>query len=199
LSLLRLPSSGIRALILRDDFPGFRARVTDGVLQLGLHEWQVTYEERSGSDTLFRTLLHEHLHARHPASADAHAEARAWRGYEEGFADGFADLLVREKAGLRPDNVSYPYYVQAYITLAVACDLNVETLWRAVWAHRPGTVREHLVRVLAMLREATTGNTLTVRQEQGLQANADRVFSSQRFRDRPNEREMLHAWKLFVP
>src|SRR5215207_6157944 len=57
----------------------------------------------NGSDTVFRALVHESLHARSLPTMDAIAEDRSVRGYEEGLVDGLADLLVREKALMSPD------------------------------------------------------------------------------------------------
>jgi hypothetical protein len=146
-------------------------------------------------DDFFRTWVHESLHARQPYSSHAAIEYRQHRGYEEGMVEGLARLATRDKAGMRPLELSYAFYVGAYRTLAVVVGTDVERLWRGLWAYRTGEVRVAFGRVVDAAVQAATGRPMTPPQYARLQTAADRLFGTPRSGDRPNESALVALWR----
>jgi hypothetical protein len=112
--------------------------------------------------------------------------------------ESLARLVVRDKAGLRPLEVSYAYYVAAYRTLAVSAGVDVEPLLRALWQHATGTVRGGFVDELDTLRRRATGQGLVGAQRGRLQAIADQVFSTARIHWQPIDDEMERRWRMVL-
>lgn len=106
------------------------------------------------------------------------ADLRGSRGYEEGLVEGLAQLVMRERAGMSPLDVSYPYYVAAYRAVAAVMGIDLEALWRALWVYPTGGVRREFVDVIDRMRSHALGQAMTQRQRDRLQALADRAFAS---------------------
>jgi len=155
-----------------------------------------TVRVRRQADDSFRTWVHESLHARQPYGARALGEIRTHQGYEEGMVEGLARLATRVKAGMRPREASYDYYVVAYRALAASAGVDVEALWRGLWQHAPGEVREAFVRVVDTLRAGTVGEVLLPVQRGRLLAVADQLFASARKNDPPAAGAAAALWKV---
>lgn len=163
----------------------------------GEHIRSLTLHPR-GPDTTFKTWLHESLHTRQPYSDNYANEYRHHRGFEEGMVEGLALHLVRDKARMDPLAETYRAYVAAYNTLARVVGVNAEHLRRALWSYPAGQVRGALVPTLDTLRREVTGQPLTSVQRQRIRGMADRMFSSDRLWDRPDERAMIAVWRTVL-
>jgi hypothetical protein len=100
---------------------------------------------RGNPDAVFKTWLHESLHARAPFSHNREpmAEYRPHPGYEEGLVDGLVRVIGLNLAGLSFAS-EYEDYVMAYERLANALEITPISLWRALWRYPFGEVREAL-------------------------------------------------------
>lgn len=145
-------------------------------------------------DDSARTWVHESLHARLAYAEDAAREHRPFKGYEEGMAEGLARLIVQEKAGMRPSEASYAYFVYAYRTLTGAFGIDVERLWRELWRFPVGRVRESFPDVVSRLAAERTA-PLTSAQQGRLRAVADTLFATSRMNQMPHEGALMAAWR----
>ncbi|MGH2350067.1 MAG: hypothetical protein ACRDI2_21640 [Chloroflexota bacterium] len=160
---------------------GWIGRVTpDGRILFDIDEMRHYVTVARQPDRIFHTWVHESHHARCPASLNRRSEYVNWPGYEEGMAEGLARVVTGTKAGMAVADLSYEYYVQAYRSLAVSAGFDVGGLWRALWLHPPGDVREHLVSIVDAGWRERTGETLNPTQRSRLRAVADRVFMPRR-------------------
>jgi hypothetical protein len=145
---------------------------------------------RDRADRLFKTWLHESLHARALPVLGVAAERRDFRGYEEGLAEGIARLITHEKAAIPHFEAAYTYYVEAYRTLAVVLGLDLETLWRQLWTYAPGAVRDGLTTLVDQY-VGTASRTPAM-------ALADAFFDTGRLADEPDPDVMLRAWTVVI-
>ena len=146
-------------------------------------------------DTVFRTWVHESLHARQRHAVSPDTESRSVRGYEEGLVEGLARRITRDKAGMNPLEPSYDYYVQAYRCLARLLGDDVEQLWRELWRFPTGQVRLEFVGVVLGRLRRISGYAMTAIQRSRLQVVADRFFSTSRLWDQPDEGTMIQVWR----
>jgi hypothetical protein len=145
-------------------------------------------------DVLFQTWAHESLHARLPYSIEAHAEQREFRGFEEGLAESLARLVMR-KAGISPPQSSYTFYVAAYRVLASQLGGGAEQLLRELWKYPTGNVRAAFPAGVGRLWRDMAGHSLTTEQTMRLRRVADRLLSTSRQRDEPDEGVMARLWE----
>jgi hypothetical protein len=124
---------------------------------------------------VFRTWVHESIHARQPFSQGYQEESRVASGYEEGLAEGLARLVTRDRAGIAIREQSYTVYVAAYQALADVLAISAETLWRGLWELPPGGVRRSFLDVVV-----NGFGHLTNRQLRALRLRAETVFATSR-------------------
>jgi hypothetical protein len=142
------------------------------------------------ADRVFKTWVHESIHARALPVVGAAAERRDLRGYEEGLAEGLARLIVHDKAGIPSLEAAYTYYVDAYRTLATALGIEVEWLWHELWTYAPGEVRGGFPEMLGRCLDPSSSAAVRLR----LMARADTVFQTGRLRDVPAPDILLRGW-----
>ena len=143
-------------------------------------------------DSVFRTWVHESIHARAPFPASFYEdEWRRWRGYEEGLAEGLARLIVRNWGRMEPLDLAYDSYVRAYRALARVIGVDVGLLWTALYRHRNGHVRARLPAVIARFqsqrgsRQPDPSRVLSV---------ADSLFDSAGVESTMRSSEMTDRW-----
>jgi hypothetical protein len=129
-------------------------------------------------DDVFRTWLHESIHARQPFAPSFRAESRLAAGYEEGLAEGLARRIIRAQPGMQPVEHTYGRYVAAYEALAARLDCPPDLLWRRLWAAPAGAVRAVFPGIVGDLWLTKAGRRLGERQRILLSTRADVVFSS---------------------
>ncbi len=145
------------------------------------------------ADSVFRTWVHESVHARAPFPASFYEdEWRQWKGYEEGLAEGLARLITRDKARMDPLSFAYDGYVRAYRSLARSLGVSVELLWTLLYAHRNGRVRAALPEVVRRIRfEQGTAEP----DPRRLLSTADRVFHSAEAESSVRSSEIDEGWR----
>jgi hypothetical protein len=194
-----LPRGPVAAVQVVDaDSRWLGQKTPECVLQLagdGLHQLVRQYGE---PDRFFRTWVHESLHARQPYAPRAAIEQRQTRGYEEGMVEGLARLVLVGKARIPHAGGSYEYYVTAYTTLARILIVDVEILWRELWRHRTGEVREVFAETVDQLRFLAAGVRLSDSDRGRLLAVADTVFGSDRARARPEPSLLEALWRTVL-
>lgn len=192
-SLLRLDEAivkGMRAL-------GFRRGRTQGVLiadlgslevrgrktpdcYIGINEsfFHLMLGERGTPDGIFKTWIHESLHARRPYAPEPvrAVEYPSYQGYEEGLVEGIAQWMVRDQAGMAYVE-AYPAFISAYEALAATLAVNVVDVWRSLYSHPFGAVREAFPRVIGNLWYNRTGRRIS---EAMLRERADSFFANRR-------------------
>jgi hypothetical protein len=146
------------------------------------------------ADRLFKTWLHESLHARALPVLGVAAERRDFRGYEEGLSEGIARLVTHEKAAIPHFEAAYTYYVEAYHTLAVVLGLDLETLWRQLWTYAPGAVRDGLMTLVDRYLESSARTA----SRTSIMALADALFATRRLADEPDPDMMIRAWTSVI-
>jgi hypothetical protein len=196
LKALDLPRGRLNGLRIEEGRPHFvGAKLPACVLVLsaeGMREW---IRGRREPDVVFRTWIHESLHARLPIDPRAMSEHRQTEGYEEGLVEGLSRIITLERASLRlTADLPYTYYVQGYATLARAINVGAEQLWRELWRYPMGGVRAAFVDVIDHLRQGSTGAPMAEAQRLRLLGVADAVFSSTRRGWMPNAAAMSRAW-----
>jgi hypothetical protein len=120
--------------------------------------------EADRSDSALRTWIHESLHARHPYSPGFDREWREHRGFEEGLTEGLTRLIVVDSLRLHPVVASYHFYVAAYRALARVLEVDVEQLWRAIWAYPAGDISAMLLPIVERILMERGRASLTVAQ-----------------------------------
>jgi hypothetical protein len=198
LRALGLPRGPVRRVSLDAGFdvvaPSGRKQA-DCTLVINGNLLEALLADPRGPDTTFRTWIHESIHARQPFAAGHESEYRRHRGYEEGLAEGLARLVVRVKAGMDPRESSYQYYITAYRGLTRAFDIDLEQLWRRLWARPLGQVRASFVHGVDDLRAERTGDGFAAVQRERLLAIADRLFDSDRANHLGDEDAMMRLWR----
>lgn len=129
-------------------------------------------------DDVFRTWLHESIHARHPFAPSFREESRLAAGYEEGLAEGLARRILRAQPGMRLIEHSFGRYVAAYEALAASLSCPPDRLWRRLWTAPAGAVRHVFLNVVDDQWLATSGRPLSQRQRILIRGRAEVVFST---------------------
>jgi hypothetical protein len=195
LRLLDLPRGRIGQLIPSASQSIAGRKIPECDLEIGMPTMRAISGSDRGSDTTFRTWVHESIHARHPY-ADGHlSEYRVWIGYEEGLAEGLARIVVRGRAGLDPFQPTYNFHVAVYETLAEAAGVDYEDLLRLLWRQPAGRVRAGLVDAIDEGRRARSLPALTDDQRDKLMVAADRQFMSENSVREPSRQVMLILWR----
>jgi hypothetical protein len=125
---------------------------------------------------IWKTWVHERIHARLPFAPDTGAEFASFNGYEDGFAEMLARFVTVEQARLTIRTGSYDYYVQAYEMLVRAGGIDPQLLWAKLYQCQPGSIRKEFPRILGELR----GRDYSGSEKEILQL-ADQLFA------KPNE------------
>jgi hypothetical protein len=198
LEALGYPRGRVRGVVIDDAGrlgPTGRKTVDCTLVIYGDRLRQILGDER-GPDAVFKTWVHESIHARQPYAPGHHREYGQFPGYEEGLAEGLAGLIVREKAGMVPPGQSYRWYVAAYRGAATVFRIDVVALWGRLWERPLGEARAAFVDAVDLLRQQGGAAALTPPQRVNLQVMGDRVFSSARTNDPPNERAIMDLWRV---
>jgi hypothetical protein len=151
---------------------------------------------RAQPDSMWRTWVHESIHARQAYSPRAGDEYRLTPGYEEGLVEGLTQITTRDHAGIAIVAGRFDYYVQAYRTLIRALELEVNDVWRALWQYPAGEVRAALLTTVERIRRGSGGPDLTASHRRRLTAIADQLFGVARARGEPDERAMMALWEV---
>jgi hypothetical protein len=101
---------------------------------------------------VWKTWVHERIHARRPFAPGAAAELDFFNGYEDGFAEMLARHITVEQARMTIRTGSYDYYVQAYEMLVRAAGVEPVDLWVELYRCHPGSIRSELPGILGQLR-----------------------------------------------
>lgn len=126
-------------------------------------------------DSVWRTWVHESLHAR--AKFDMrHGIYAHSPGFEEGPVEGFARLITRELAGMEPDTPAYGSYVAACVTLAGRLDVTPDRLYRHLLKNNFDDLERNFVGAVASLM-AEEGRPIEDATLAKLRAVAAEVFS----------------------
>lgn len=150
---------------------------------------------RSGGkpDSVFRTWVHESIHARIPFPASFYEdEWKRWKGYEEGLAEGLARLITRNWARMDPLNLAYDGYVRAYRALARALGVDIGLIWGSLYGHRNGQVRDRLPTVVGRVRSDAGGRLLDPSRVLSV---ADELFDSARDESVVRSSDMVNRWR----
>lgn len=154
------------------------------------------FEIHNRPDSIFRTWIHESLHARQPFTAEEFlAEADEFKGYEEGLVEGLARIVVREKAAMETVDLAYDRYVRAYRTLAGILGTPPEHLWRELWAAGNGHVRAAFPAAIAGQLRSTRGQPLTAGAAAEMHQAADLLFATGRENEDLTDSQMERIWR----
>ncbi|MBA2447675.1 MAG: hypothetical protein H0V51_06585 [Chloroflexi bacterium] len=152
---------------------------------------------RQSPDEVFRTWVHESLHGRAPFVLSDVRRHYETRGYEEGLVEGLARVITRDRAGMDIVEGPYTHYVRAYEALASVVGIEVEDLWRTLWHHPAGVVRDAFVGAVDEEWNRAIGLRLSRSQEARLLAVADRMFDVAEQRATVGDVRLLHdRWRL---
>lgn len=144
-------------------------------------------------DSVFRTWVHESIHARIPFPMSFYEdEWRRWKGYEEGLAEGLARLVTRNWARMDPINLAYDGYVRAYRALARELGVDVGLLWTSLYRYRNGRVRSRLPTVVGRVRSDAGGRLLDPSRVLSV---ADELFDSARDESVMRSSDMVNRWR----
>jgi hypothetical protein len=149
----------------------------------------------SSLEPVFRTWLHESIHARQPYDEAWRAEFEPWEGYEEGLADGMANVLGSWAGAIIPETTDYVAYVQAYRTLATALQMSTWALWRRLWHFPTGQVRVGLLRMIEERYYQLTDRRLPADTAIRLRSTADALFASGRTGLDGSDHEVMAQWR----
>lgn len=149
--------------------------------------------ERGAPDGIFKTWVHESLHARKPfADPDiVNGEYPMYQGYEEGLVEGLARWITRDKAGMVYVS-AYASYVRAYEVLAEALGVEMVALWRRLWRYPFGQVRSAFPEEIGRIWYTRTGWRI---MEERLQGVADRLFSLPERMPPYSDTDMITLWR----
>lgn len=192
LGLPRGPVSDVRIEGMRPGLYGQKLR--DCTIILVADYLRAFLRERAQADRVFRTWLHESLHARQPYASNAAAEYRVFRGYEEGLVEGLTQVVLTA-AGITVADVPFGAYVAAYGALARAAGIESEALLRALWRHPAGDVRQNLATVVSRLREQVTGASITPEAHGRMRALGDSLFATDRAGHAPDPAALVALWR----
>lgn len=177
--------------------PGSGERPPDCTLSIDVEAISLL-REGDRSDSLIRTWLHESLHARQPYSSGYLREWQEARGFEEGVVEGLTRSIAVDWLGLRPIIASYDFYVAAYRSLAIVLSVDVERLWRMLWAFPAGEIRVGLVLTAGRILRENGRPSLRPSQQGRLSLFGARHFSSDRANDQPNEQTLVSIWRSVI-
>lgn len=152
-------------------------------------------------DEVIETWIHESAHARvTPWAANYRTEADTWRGYEEGLAEGCAKLIGYLGA-LSTSGTPYERYRAGYDRLVLALDTNRESLYRHLWPHHPGTVRQSFTDTVDDLYHQRRRRHLTLDERRDVQDLADEIFDSSQedVFDPVIARRIEQDWRRILP
>jgi hypothetical protein len=191
-----LPRGLVPAVLLEAGRPRW-AGLTDADSTIHLNVASLRANLAQGApDAVFRTWVHESLHARQPVAIGGEA---AVQGYEEGMVEGLTRRVLERYAGLARIGGSFEYYVAGYETLADVFGVDAEQLWRRLWAAPRGDVRARLPAAVQELRHTAGGGTLSVEQLNRLEGVAEAVFQTTRGHDRPGRSRLRELWRVARP
>lgn len=197
LRALGFPRGPVRRVVIEGGLGPFGRKEPDCTLKIFGDQMRAVLGQPDGPDSLFRTWIHESIHARQRFAVDHEREYQPWRGYEEGMTEGLARLLVRNRAGMRAYSDSYGCYVVAYETLAIVVGIELEQLWQRLWGMPLGAVRSAFVGTIDGLRRESIGQSLAPRQREQLQGIADSRFGSHRRTEEPPAADaMMVLWEI---
>ncbi|MBI2942459.1 MAG: hypothetical protein HYY04_18680 [Chloroflexi bacterium] len=175
---------------------GGGAKAPDCTLRIAGDEIRKRVQGKENLDTIWRTWVHESLHARQPYGPSFSGEYTFYRGYEEGFVEGLARWITRQKAGMNPaPAIMYNYYVEAYRALAVTLAGEAEMVWREFWRYPPGEIRARFLDAVSNLYHRVTGDQLTGTQRQAISSVADDVFSTFSLTRLPSRPGLVKQWR----
>jgi hypothetical protein len=197
LQALSLPRGPIREVRIESRGRGWLGhKDADCSLVLDAERMSAVIRDLQRPDTVFRTWVHESLHARQPFAPSVGQEQRRFRGFEEGMVEGLARLVTLENARMTPLASSYDYYVGAYRSLADVLAINLEQFWRALWRSPTGEVQTAFMSVLDALQRERSGRDLIEPQRSRVQALAQQVFRSERSADsRADDLTLTRLWR----
>jgi hypothetical protein len=197
LAALGLPRGPVRAVrVVNAATRWLGQKVPDCTLLLAGDSLHQLLRSDAAPDAIFRTWVHESIHARQPYVPGARVEQRSARGYEEGMVEGLARFVTQQKAGMHPAGSSYAYYVQAYAALGRILNLEVEALWSRLWHYPTGNVRAAFVATVDDCCGVALG--LTGAHHRRLQTVADTVFCSSRAGARPDPNALVDLWRTVL-
>jgi hypothetical protein len=147
-------------------------------------------------DAVFRTWVHESLHARQLYAIGHADEYRRAPGYEEGFVEGLARELLSAAGGFVAIGGSFDYYVTAWHALAHVLSIPAYTLWQRIWAEPPGRVRAGFTTVVNDLRRRGGMPALTDNGLARLEGIADTLFNPTRASAVPDMTMIERTWRL---
>jgi len=173
---------------------GVRGRKTpDCFIQINASYVAEMLGERGAPDGIFKTWVHESLHARKPfADLDiVNGEYPMYQGYEEGLVEGLARWMTRDKAGMAFVS-TYASYVRAYEVLADVLGIETVALWRRLWRYPFGQVRSAFPEEIGPIWYTHTKRQIMPGRLQGV---ADRLFSQQERMPPYSDADMIILWK----
>jgi len=191
LGLPRGRTRGFRIISLGN---GVRGRKTpDRWIEISENHVAEMLEPRWTPDGIFKSWVHESLHARRPYAAPElqHTEYPAFAGYEEGLVEGLTRWIVQDQAGMAYVP-AYESYVRAYEVLSFVLGISVEALWRLLWRYRFGTVRAAFPREASRIWYNLTGRWAA---EERLQNAADATFAFHGRMPPCSEADLTAHWK----
>ncbi len=125
LAAVRLPRGPVRDIEIPQDVGWAGQKTPSSILRLSGRFLDQALRLDRRPEAIFKTWVHESLHARQSYAPDVATEYSLRRGYEEGMVEGLARVLTRDRAGIDPPGTSYNYYVAAYRSLAMAFEIQV--------------------------------------------------------------------------
>jgi hypothetical protein len=198
LRVLGLPRGPIRGVRLE---PGLRwagKKDQDCTLNLSVSAIREYLARKRLPDAVFRTWVHESLHARRVFAPDYRLEYARFSGYEEGLVESLARSILGQQANVTSIGGTFEYPVVAYRALAVTLGIDVDELCRRLWQVRPGEVRAALWGVVSDLCRERNGSELTADQRVKLRGLADAVFQSDRSGTSPDMAQLTRTWRLVL-
>ncbi len=197
LRALGLPRGPVRGVRIEDfDMRWFGRKHPDSTLLIDGNGMRQMILARGQPDSIFRTWIHESLHARQPYTPTSVSEYRDYCGYEEGMVEGLTRSVVLVGAGIDAAPGPFDYYVEAYRSLAVVVGLDVEAIWRDLWMHPMGAVRSVLPAVVDQRWRDVNGPGILQRER--LMGVANRLFSRTRRNDMPDSAMMAALWRTVL-
>jgi hypothetical protein len=199
LRLLDMPRGPVREVRVHAAGRGWAGRKDPGcAIHLDALAMRVSMRVLARPDSVFRTWVHESLHARQPYAAGAAGERSVAPGYEEGLAEGLARVVTRAKAGMRATGGTFDYYVAVYEVLAQVLEVNVELLWRELWQHPTGQVRAAFVDIVTAAYLRRGGRQRTAVDWGRLQSIADSHFRLDRARATADDGILRRLWNMVL-
>jgi hypothetical protein len=148
---------------------------------------------RGTPDGIFKVWVHESLHARQPFATlrERFSEYPVYEGYEEGLVEGIARWMIHSLAGMEYVS-AYSRHVHAYESLAQVLEADITTIWRCLYRHPFGRVREAFPQEIGTLWYNRIRQGLAREQ---LQRIADRLFSVHQRMPPYSDADLAALWK----